>query len=126
MSLTAAESIEILQLVTRADNRASARDADGYAQLFTEDAQMTGRMGEAAGRDALATAVAEVWSHEPSGTLHLTLNAQFVGADQPPTVESLTLLIDPAPGAGLLGFARVRQTLRLTDDGWRISSRQIA
>lgn len=47
MSLTAAESLEIIQLVTRADNCATARDANGYAELFTEDGVMTGDKGSA-------------------------------------------------------------------------------
>lgn len=49
MSLTAIESLEIMQLVARADNCATARDADGYADLFTEDGTMTGVMGHAQG-----------------------------------------------------------------------------
>jgi uncharacterized protein (TIGR02246 family) len=126
MSLSAADSLEILQLATRADNCASARDANGYALLFTEDARMTGRMGEVTGRAALASAVAEVWSHEPTGTLHLTLNPVIDEDAEQPTVQSVLLMIDPSPGAGVIGSAQVRQTVRLTDAGWRISSREIA
>ena len=72
MSLTALDSLEIMQLAARADNCATARDADGYAELFTEDGQMTGVMGHARGRAALRDAVAAVWAAEPSHTLHLT------------------------------------------------------
>ncbi len=53
MSLTAAESLEIIQLITRADNCATARDANGYVELFTEDGAMTGAKGTARGRAAL-------------------------------------------------------------------------
>src|ERR1700744_3968725 len=65
MSLTAAESLEITQLVTRADNCATARDADGYAKLFTGDGVMRGSMGRARGRAALRDAVATVLAAGP-------------------------------------------------------------
>ena len=85
MSLSAAESLEIMQLVARADNCATARDADGYAALFTEEAMMTGVMGCVRGRAALRDAVAAVWAAEPPRTLHLTLNTTIdaSGRDQP-------------------------------------------
>lgn len=50
MSLSTADSIEILQLVARADACATARDADGYAALFTEDGGMSGAMGDVSGK----------------------------------------------------------------------------
>ena len=78
MSLTALDSLEIMHLAARADNCATARDADGYAELFTEDGQMTGVMGHARGRAALRDAVAAVWAAEPSHTLHLTRPTRWV------------------------------------------------
>jgi hypothetical protein len=75
VTLEASDSLEILQLIARADARATARDADGYVALFTEDAVMEGATGSASGRDALAAAVARVWDGEAPGTLHLMLNA---------------------------------------------------
>jgi ketosteroid isomerase-like protein len=65
MSLGASDSVAILQLVARADACASARDADGYTALFTEDAVMDGDMGTAEGRSALRDAVARVWPPSP-------------------------------------------------------------
>ena len=62
VTLSAAESLEIMQLVTRADDCATSRDADGYALLFTADGAMTGGMGSATGRAALRDAVAAVWA----------------------------------------------------------------
>ena len=40
MSLPAADRLDILDVVTRADEAASRRDADGYVALFTEDAAL--------------------------------------------------------------------------------------
>ncbi len=125
MTLTAADSLEILQLVTRADSCASARDADGYAVLFTDDAVMDGAMGDAQGRTAIGETVAAVWAREPAGTLHLTLNAVIENSEPEPSVEHVMLMVSGGSPPGLLGFARVSQTVRRTRDGWRISARHI-
>jgi hypothetical protein len=74
MTLSAEDSLEILQLVARVDACATLRDADGYAALFTDDATMDGDMGQAGAQD-LGETVSRVWAAEPPGTLHLTLNA---------------------------------------------------
>lgn len=125
MSLTAAESLEIMQLVTRADDCATARDADGYAQLFTEDGVMTGAKGPAQGRAALKAAVTAVWATEPRETLHLTLNVTIDETDSDPTVTSVMLMITRETPPAVHGSALVRQVVRRTSDGWRIASREI-
>ena len=125
MTLEASDSLEILQLVARADACATVRDAEGYAALFTEDAVMEGDMGSISGRDALAAAVARVWEGEASGTLHLTLNAVIEESGPEPTVASILLLLSPLSPALVAGTAEVRQRVRRTSSGWRISSRTI-
>jgi uncharacterized protein (TIGR02246 family) len=126
VTLEASDSLEILQLIARADTRATARDAEGYAALFTEDGVMEGVMGSASGRDALAVAVARVWEGEAAGTLHLTLNALIEESGPEPTVASTLLLITPLSSSPVAGTAEVRQRVRRTSSGWRISSRTIA
>ena len=126
MTLSAEDSVSILQLVARADACATARDVDGYAALFTKDAVMDGAKGVARGRTALRATVAEVWSREPAGTLHLTLNAVIDDAQPEPTVESVMLMVSSGSPPGVLGSARVTQTVRSTPEGWRISRRSIA
>ena len=125
MTLEASDSLEILQLIVRADACATARDAEGYAALFTEDAVMEGDMGSASGRDALATTVARVWDGEAQGTLHLTLNAVIEESAAEPTVASIMLLLAPLAPAPVAGTAEVHQRVRRTPSGWRISSRTI-
>jgi uncharacterized protein (TIGR02246 family) len=125
VTLEASDSLEILQLIARADARATARDAEGYAALFTEDAVMEGAMGSVNGRDALAVAVARVWDGEAPGTLHLTLNAIIEASVPEPSVVSTLLLITPLSSAPVAGTAEVRQRVRRTSSGWRISSRTI-
>jgi ketosteroid isomerase-like protein len=124
VSLSAEDSLAILQLVTEADDRASARDVDGYVELFTEDGVMTDAMGIATGRAELAATVAAVWFEEPSGTLHLTLNPMIEGTDDEPAVHSVMLMVIPGGSPRLLGVVRVRQTVRWTPEGWRISVRE--
>ena len=125
MTLTASDSIAILQLVARADACASARDADGYAALFTDDGVMDGDMGTVEGRRALRDAVARIWAEEPAGTLHLTLNAVLDESGTSPVVDSVMLLVGVGSSPAIHGSARVRQTVRQTPGGWRISARKI-
>jgi uncharacterized protein (TIGR02246 family) len=126
MSPSAADSIEILQLVARVDACATARDAEGYAALFTEDGAMAGAMGDARGRPALREAVAAVWAREPVGTLHLTLNSVIDDSATQPRVESTLLMVASGPPPTLVGSARIVQTVSRTAEGRRISTRQIA
>jgi uncharacterized protein (TIGR02246 family) len=125
MSLTPADSIEILALAARADGCATARDADGYAELFTEDAVMDGDQGTVRGRQALRKAVARVWANEPSGTLHLTLNAVIDDTDRDPAINSLLLLLTPGVSTSPTGAAEIRQVVSRTPEGWRIRLRTI-
>jgi ketosteroid isomerase-like protein len=125
MTLTPSDSIAILQLVARADTCASRRDADGYVALFTDDAVMEGDMGTVHGQSALRETVARVWAGEPAGTLHLTLNAVIDESGAEPAVDSIMLMVGVGPSPAVLGSARVRQTIRQTRDGWRISARTI-
>jgi SnoaL-like domain len=51
--LSATDRLDILDVITRADEAASRRDADAYVALFTEDAVLDGAQGRHAGRQAL-------------------------------------------------------------------------
>jgi uncharacterized protein (TIGR02246 family) len=125
MSLEPADMLEILQLVARAEDRASAHDADGYVALFTEDAVMDGDEGHAQGRARLAETVARVWAAEPAGARHLTLNAVIDDTTAEPTVTSVMLMVAAGASGAVLGSAQVAQTVRRTAEGWRISKRHI-
>lgn len=82
-------------------------------------------MGSISGRGALAAAVARVWEGEASGTLHLTLNAVIEESGPEPTVASILLLLSPLSPALVVETAEIRQRVRRTPSGWRISSRTI-
>jgi ketosteroid isomerase-like protein len=53
MTLSAADRLEILDVISRADWAASRRDAAAYADLFTDDVVLDGAQGRHAGQDAL-------------------------------------------------------------------------
>ncbi len=128
MSLSAADQLAILAVVTRADEAASRRDADGYVELFTEDAVLDGTQGRHAGRQALRAAVGPVWAAEGPATLHLTLNPVVEpgpSGDQA-TVRSVLLIIDPAAPPALRTAAAITQELRRTEGSWRITRRTVA
>jgi uncharacterized protein (TIGR02246 family) len=126
MNLSTDDRVAILQLAALADDRATARDSDGYAELFTEDGVMEGTMGSARGRAQLRDAVASVWASEPAGTLHLTLNAVIHDEGDAPFVTSTMLMVTSGSEPALIGTARITQTFQTTPYGWRIARREIA
>lgn len=128
MTLSAASRLAILEVITRADDAASRRDADGYAALFSQDAVLDGTQGRHAGRAALHAAVGPVWAAEGPATLHLTLNPVIEhgpSADQA-TVRSILLIVDPATPPALRTAAAITQELRRTEGTWRITRRTVA
>jgi uncharacterized protein (TIGR02246 family) len=128
MSLSADDRLAILDVVTRADEAASRRDADRYVALFTEDAVLDGTQGLHAGREALRAAVGPVWAAEGPATLHLTLNPVIEPgpSDDQATVRSVLLIIDPAAPPAIRTAALITQELRRADGSWRIARRTVA
>jgi uncharacterized protein (TIGR02246 family) len=127
MSLSAADQLAIVEVITRADEAASRRDADGYVALFTQDAVLDGTQGRHAGREALRAAVGPVWAAEGPVTLHLTLNPVIEPgpSDGQATVRSVLLIIDPAALA-IRAAAAITQELRRAEGTWRIARRTVA
>ncbi len=128
MTLSAADRLAILDVITRADEAASRRDADAYVALFTEDAVLDGTQGRHVGRQALRSGVGPIWAAEGPVTLHLTLNPVVEpgpSGDQA-TVRSVLLIIDPAAPPVLRATAAITQELRRADGSWRITRRTVA
>ena len=55
-----ADRLAILDVISRADEAASRRDADAYVALFTPDAVLDGAQGQYAGREALRASVGKI------------------------------------------------------------------
>ena len=128
MTLSAADRLDILDLLSRADTAAGARDAAAYLALFTPDAVLDGDQGTYRGARALAAGVAAVWAAEPAGTLHLTLNPVIDAApgEEPAAVaRSVLLMIDPGPPPALVHTAHITQHLHRDAGGWRIARRTV-
>jgi uncharacterized protein (TIGR02246 family) len=128
MSLSPADRLAILDVITRADEAASRRDADAYVELFTEDAVLDGTQGRHVGREALRSGVGPVWSAEGPATLHLTLNPVVEpgpSGDQA-AVRSVLLIIDPAAPPTIRAAAAITQELRRAEGSWRITRRTVA
>jgi len=126
MTLSAADRLGILDVITRADRAASERDADAYVRLFTEDAVLDGTQGRHAGRDALRASVGPVWAAEGPATLHLTLSPVVEAHEQGAITRSYLLIIDPAPPITIRTLAGITQTLIQQNGLWLISSRTVA
>jgi uncharacterized protein (TIGR02246 family) len=126
VSLPAADRLDILDVVTRADEAASRRDADGYAALFTEDAVLDGSQGRHAGRAALRASVGPIWATEGPATLHLTLNPVVEGDGAEAVVRSVLLIVDPVPPVTIRTAAAITQRLRREAGQWRIAQRTVA
>ena len=71
MTLSNTDRLDIYDLLARADNAASRRDAATYVSYFTEDCVLEGAKGEYRGRDALAGAVGPIWASEAVSYTHL-------------------------------------------------------
>jgi hypothetical protein len=131
VTLSTADRLEIIDVVTRADQAATDRDADAYVTLFTADAVLDGAEGRHAGREALRAAVGPVWAAEGPATVHLTLNpvveAADGGADGPQAVaRSILLIVDPAAPASIRTIAAITQALTRRDGQWLITRRTVA
>jgi ketosteroid isomerase-like protein len=126
MTLPAADRLDILDVVTRADEAASRRDADGYVALFTEDAVLDGSQGRHVGRAALRASVGPIWAAEGPATLHLTLNPVIEGDGAEAVVRSVLLIVDPAAPVTLRAAAAITQRLRREAGQWRIAQRAVS
>jgi hypothetical protein len=117
---------EVRELITRADEMATLRDAEGYLALFASDAELTGTRGRASGTAALRAQIAEVWAREPVGTIHATMNAMVLDGSTREVANATSRLvsIDAARNA-ILGTAFVRHRLRHDDSGWRFTARDV-
>jgi uncharacterized protein (TIGR02246 family) len=126
VSLTADDRLAILDLVTRADEAATRRDADGYVALFTSDAVLDGDQGQHAGRTALRAAVGPIWAGEGPVTLHLTLNPVIEDDGGAAVVRSVMLIVSPVPPAALRVTAAITQHLRREEGRWLIARRTVS
>jgi ketosteroid isomerase-like protein len=128
VTLAAADRLAILDVITRADDAASRRDADAYVALFTPDAVLDGTQGWHTGREALRASVGPIWAAEGPATLHLTLNpvVEPGPGDGQAVARSVLLIIGLAEPPAIQTAAVITQELRRTGGSWRITRRTVA
>ena len=125
--LSAEDRLDILDLIGRADQLATRRDAGAYADLFTADAMLDGTQGVHPAAE-LRSAVGPIWAAECPATLHLTLNPVIDAGAEPDgaVVSSILLIVDPATPITIRTAAAITQTVRRTGGTWRITRRTVA
>jgi hypothetical protein len=126
MTLSAADRLDILDLISDADNFATRRDADSYVGLFTADAVLDGSQGVHPAA-SLRSSVGQIWAGEGPATLHLTLNPVISQSGNPDeaVVTSILLIVDPSPPVSIRTAAVITQTVHRTAGTWRISRRTV-
>lgn len=128
VSLSVSDRLDILDVLARADNAASLREADAYVELFTEDAKLDGAQGVHMGKETLRQAVGPIWASEGPASLHLTLNAMLdsVGPNNDEVVaNSVLLIVKPGSSPQILNVSIITQHLRRVGASWRISHRTV-
>jgi uncharacterized protein (TIGR02246 family) len=129
VTLSIEDRLDTLELLARADDAATSRDAQAYVALFTEDGVIDGAEGQHRGRAAMLASVGPIWVAEGAASSHLTLNAvvEPVAGHPDQAVASSTLVIIVT---GTLPVIRttvqILQHLVKVDGRWLISRRSVA
>jgi ketosteroid isomerase-like protein len=129
VTLSTTDRLDIFDLLARADNAASRRDAATYVSYFTDDAVLEGAKGEYRGRTALADAVTTIWAAEGTASAHLTLNAVIDPVDGHPdraTATSTLVIVDTGSSIVIRSTSTIVQRLIKTGQTWRIARRSIS
>jgi hypothetical protein len=128
MSLAVSDRLDILDVLTRADNAASRRDRDAYVELFTDDVILDGDQGVHVGKETLREAVGSIWDREGTASLHLTLNPTLEILDSPSEeviAHSVLLIVQPGATIQIRTVAFIIQRLRRIGGLWRIGHRTV-
>jgi hypothetical protein len=128
MSLSAADRLDILQVLARADSAATRRDAEGYVALFTDDAVLDGDKGEHRGKDRLRRSVGPIWASEGPASVHLTLNAVVDPVEGRPdraAATSVLLILTGTAPTSVHSVSDIVQHLVKVGPGWQIERRSV-
>jgi ketosteroid isomerase-like protein len=110
---SAADRLDILELLAAADNAATRRDVAAYVACFTDDVVLDGGKGEHRGRAALEKAVGPIWQAEGDASVHLTTNA---------VIELMILAGDPVI---VRSVSSITHHLVKEPTGWRVGRRTV-
>lgn len=120
--LTDADRQQIIDVVRRADELATAHDVQGYLALTTPDMELDGAQGTASGHADLGAAIAKIWAAEPAGTRHITGDIAITpGEDATAIAHSTMTLVNSNSEVAV----SITQLLRKTDGAWLIARRTV-
>jgi uncharacterized protein (TIGR02246 family) len=129
VTLSIEDRLDTLELLTRADNAATARDAQAYVALFTEDGVIDGAEGQHRGREAMLASVGAIWAAEGPAGSHLTLNAIVEPVaghpDQAVATSTLVIIVTGTPPV-IRTAVQIVQHLVKVDGRWLICQRSVA
>ena len=126
--LSSSDRLDIVDLVHRADNAATQRNADLYVSYFTDDAVLDGDQGEHRGLDHLRQSVGPIWASEGPSSTHATLNVVVDTVDNEPDraiASSLLLILRNELPAPVENLSFITQHVVRTDEGWLIARRTV-
>jgi ketosteroid isomerase-like protein len=124
---SAADRLDILELLAAADNAATRRDVAAYVACFTDDVVLDGGKGEHRGRAALEKAVGPIWQAEGDASVHLTTNAVIEpdsGADDVAVAHSVLMILAGDPVI-VRSVSSITHHLVKEPTGWRVGRRTV-
>jgi hypothetical protein len=122
-----ADRLDILELLALADDAATRRDTAAYVACFTEDAVLSGGMGEHRGRVALEGAVGPIWQAEGDTSVHLTTNAVIdpdSSGDDQAVARSVLVILTHEP-AVVHSVSNITHHLVKGPSGWLVARRTV-
>ncbi|HXW33288.1 MAG TPA: nuclear transport factor 2 family protein [Acidimicrobiales bacterium] len=126
MTLSTEDRLDIVDVVTRADAAATARNVEDYLACFTDDARLVGAKGEHNGKGQLRRSLGAIWASEGATTAHLSLNVVVDEVDNTKAVvRSILLIVESGPPVTLLGLSAITQNVVKKGGHWRIELRNV-
>jgi ketosteroid isomerase-like protein len=122
-----ADRLDILELLALADDAATRRDTAAYVACFTEDAVLSGGMGEHRGRVALEEAVGPIWQAEGGTSVHLTTNSVVEpdsSADDRAVAHSVLVILAHDPVI-VHSVSSITHHLVKGPNGWLVARRTV-
>ena len=127
MKHSAADRLDILELLALADNAATRRDVGAYMACFTDDAVLDGGMGEHRGKAAMEGAVGPIWRAEGDTSVHLTTNAVVEPdseAENRAVARSVLVILANDP-VTVHSISNITHHLVKESAGWRVARRTV-
>ncbi len=125
---TASDRLDILEVVARADDAATRRDADAYLAFFTDEAVLDGDKGEHRGKERLRQSVGPIWESEGPVSTHVTLNAVVEGVEGSPdraVVTSRLMILRNESPVSIASLSFITQHLVRVGPQWLIERRSV-